>query len=340
MSGMRAAAIVAKKTFTVADLEPPALGPDDVRVRQVGSALNPVDLETADGSNHMLLPVRAPFAVGVDVAGAVEAVGSGVTDFSVGDRVVAYTGVPRPGALAELVTVPAAACARVPEGVTYRQVAALPLAGLCAQQGLDAAGVGPGKRVLVHGAAGAVGNMAVQIAVRAGAEVVATARAPHHAKLRAQGVAQVVDYTQDRFESVVDPVDVVFDVVGGDTAQRSWSVLRAGGTLVSVKALPHPDQLRAAGFRVPGPIALVARVAGWFAARPGAKRQARLHPLVTVPDGAGLARLVADVAAGRLAYDVDRVFPLGEIDAAVAHVKTGRPRGRVLIDVAEAGALA
>ena len=336
---MRAAVIGTDKKLTVRDHAEPQQAEGQVRVRVLASAVNPVDIETAEAKNHLLLPVRPPFVVGVDLVGVVEDRGADVQGIGVGDRVACYTGVPAPLAWAASAVVPAQACARVPAAVSTRDAACAPLAGLCAQQALDAMELRAGQRVLVHGAAGAVGGMAVQLAALRGAHVIATARAQHAARLRQRGAAQVIDHTTERFERAAGVVDAVLDVVGGDTLARSWDALRTGGVIVSVKAMPPPDLLRRAGFRVPALIGLVARVASAIAARKGRKRGGRLVPLVTVPDGAGLAHVLDAMAAGRVHVDIDRVFGLDDVHAALSHAKAGGGRGRVLLDIEGRGAL-
>jgi NADPH:quinone reductase-like Zn-dependent oxidoreductase len=220
----------------------PEPGPTEVLVRVSAAGVNPLDWKTRAGGAFL---GRPPFTVGADLAGVVTAVSEGVTRFAPGDRVF---GMPRfPGeaaAYAEYATGPARHLAPIPDGLDDVQAAALPMSGLTAWQALvDTAAVGPGDRVLVCGAAGGIGHVAVQIAKALGAHVVGVARAAEHGFLRAIGADEVLE------PGATGPsgVDVVLDLVGGDTAMRSLPALRDGGLLVGVSSGTAAAAAAAAG---------------------------------------------------------------------------------------------
>jgi len=197
-----------------------------------------------------------PFIIpGHEVSGVVEAVAPGVTDVKVGDEVYALVDFDRVGGAAEYVAVRAAETAPKPSRLSHIEAAAVPLAGLTAWQALFAHAVlAKGQSVLIHGAAGGVGTYAVQFARLAGARVIGTAQAKDEELLRDLGADDVIDYTTTRFEDEVADVDVVFEVVGGDTLERSWRVLRPGGVLVTIASSEeaNPPDKRAAEFGVRG----------------------------------------------------------------------------------------
>src|SRR3954471_16770503 len=198
----------------------------EVRVRVEAAGGNPVDWKTRGGKGAAV-QFGLPLTVGWDVTGIVDAVGPGVTRFAVGDPVFGMPWFPRQAAAyAEYVTAPSRHFARRPEGLGALEAGGLPLAGLTAWQCLvDVARVQPGQRVLVHAGAGGVGHLAVQIAKARGAHVIATASAAKHDLLAGLGVDEAVDYRNQKFEEVVEPVDVVYDLIGGDVSQRSLDVL-------------------------------------------------------------------------------------------------------------------
>ncbi len=166
---------------------------------------------------------------------------TGWTSLAEGDEVYALTGFDRDGAAAEYATVPAAFVAHKSQALTHAESAALPLAGLSAWQGLfDHGRLEAGQRVLIHGAAGGVGHLATQLALWRGAHVIGTATGDGVAATRALGAHETIDRTTERFEEL-EPVDLVFDTVGGETLRRSPAVLRDGGRLVSVAEEPPPD---------------------------------------------------------------------------------------------------
>lgn len=247
---------------------------------------------------------RVPVIPSKEVSGTVVGVGGSATGFGVGDDVYALIPFLRDGAAAEFTALPAEVLARKPAELDHEHAAALPLAGLTAWQGLvEHGGLEAGQRVLVHGGAGGVGSVAVQLAAALGAEVTATAAGHAADFVRELGARRVVDYTTQRFEEEVDGIDLVFDTVGGDTQSRSWQVLRPGGTLVSVAGPPGERE----------------GLTGVF--------------FVVEPDRKGLDELSALVSRGLLTPRIDRVVPLEETADAYTALDRGRRRGKIVIKV-------
>ncbi len=192
---------------------------------------------------------------GHEFSGVVAAVGSEVHGFREGDEVYGMNDWFADGATAEYCLTAPASIARKPARLSHAEAAIVPIGALTAWQGLvDRAKLQPGERVLIHGGAGAVGVFAIQLARHIGAQVVTTASARHREFLAQLGADQVIDYKSERFEDQLRDVDVVFDGVGGATLQRSWSVLKAGGRLVTVAsdsgATTADERIKAAFFIV------------------------------------------------------------------------------------------
>ena len=209
----------------------PQPGQGEVLVRVEAAAVNPVDWKIREGYLREMLPHALPLIMGWDVSGVVEETGPGVTRFRAGDEVFSRPDLLRDGTYAEYVVIRETEVALKPGSVDHLHAAAIPLAGLTAWKSLiEAAGAAPGQRVLIHGAAGGVGSYAVQLAKWRGAHVTATASAPNLDYLRRLGADEIIDYRSVRFEDVTGDVDVVIDTIGGDTQQRSWQVLKRGGS--------------------------------------------------------------------------------------------------------------
>ncbi|MEM6925340.1 MAG: NADP-dependent oxidoreductase [Myxococcota bacterium] len=246
-----------KKEPVLEEREVGAPGRGQVHVRTSAVGLHPVDVETSQGGNAMLLAAERPFVPGVDFAGVVERTGPDVDDVEAGQIVFGYRGVPQQGAFAEEALVPRSHLAVVPGPMGVEALATLPLPGLCALQALEDAGLDTPGRVLVHGGAGGVGSVAVQVMAARGHEVVATASAKDVEWTRELGASQVVDYRTTRFEDVVSEVDLVLDTIGGDTLARSFGVVKPTGAVASLSVPPDAATLRRRGFTVPffmGPI--------------------------------------------------------------------------------------
>jgi NADPH:quinone reductase-like Zn-dependent oxidoreductase len=228
----------------------PSLQTGDALVRSHACAITPTELSWTETYTSHDGHERLPTIPGHELSGIVEAVAPHVTTVKPGDAVFALTDFSRDGAAADYVAVNAADLAPKPESLDYTQASAVPLAGLTAWQALfDHAALSPGQVVLIHAAAGGVGTYAVQLAHWRGAHVIGTARMENADFLRELGADEVIDYTAVRFEDKVRDVDVVLDAVGGDTLERSWRVLRPGGTLVTIVSPAAPDKAGQHGVR-------------------------------------------------------------------------------------------
>ncbi|MFJ5216950.1 NADP-dependent oxidoreductase [Streptomyces sp. NPDC088354] len=246
---------------------------------------------------------RTPSVPGHEVSGVVEGLGYGTTGLTVGQRVFGLTDWARDGSLAEYVAVEARNLAPLPADIDHTVAAALPISGLTAWQGLfDHARLVAGQTVLIHGAAGGVGSIAVQLAVEAGARVIGTGRLADRDAVLALGADTFLDLGAGWPEDAGE-VDVVFDVIGGDILDRSTALVRAGGTLVTIA---QPPTVRPADGR-----------AVFF---------------VVEPDRGRLADLAQRLRDGRLVVRVGEVHPLTE--AAAAFAPGRRVTGRTIIRVA------
>ena len=283
--------------------------PTEVLVRTLAAGVNPVDWKVRARGGLLGEP---PFTVGWDVAGVVEEIGFGVTRFSVGDRVF---GMPRfpseAAAYAEYVTSPSRQLALIPDALDDVEAGAVPLAGLTAWQALvETANVQPGQRVLVLAAAGGVGHLAVQIAKARGAYVLGTARAEKHAFLADLGADEAIDYTSENVAERAHEVDVVLDLVGGETGLDAFPALRAGGVFVSIPSSTGLAELQEL-----------------------ASGRARVTGILVEPDRAGLEALAELVAAGALRPHVSQTFPLAEAGRAHELGETGRTQGKLVLTI-------
>jgi len=232
------------------DVPTPTIARDEVLVKVKSTAVNHLDLVEASGTIRQILPIDLPWIPGHEFSGAIEQIGSDVPACAPGDAVFGTTtGI---GAYAEYLAVKPAAIARKPSNLSFEEAASVPVAAQTAWQGIFTHGrLEKGQTILIHGGAGAVGAYAVQLASHAGATVIATASGGDEAYLKSIGASQVIDYRQAQFEKVLrEKVDVVFDLVGGDTQKRSFLVLKEGGHLVA--ATQPASQEEAAMHRVSG----------------------------------------------------------------------------------------
>jgi NADPH:quinone reductase-like Zn-dependent oxidoreductase len=218
-------------------------------VKIKSTAVNHLDLVKASGAVRQILPIDLPWIPGHEFSGVVEQIGTDVVTSAPGDAVFGISGM---GAYAEYLAVKPAAIARKPSNLTFEEAASVPVASQTAWQGIFTHGhLEKGQTILIHGGAGAVGAYAVQLASQAGARVIVTASGDDEAYLNSIGASRVIDYREAQFEKVLrEKVDVVFDLIGGDTQQRSFLVLKEGGHLVA--ATQPISQEKAARHRVSG----------------------------------------------------------------------------------------
>ena len=290
------------------DAPRPHPGAGEVLVRVHAAGINPVDWKIREGHLKDMLHYTFPLVLGWDLSGVVESLGSGLTRLKVGDEVFSRPDILRDGAYAEFIVVRESELALKPKSVDHLHSAALPLAALTGWQTLfDAAGLSSGQRVLIHAAAGGVGHIAVQLAKWKGAHVIGTASEKNHEFLRKLGVDQVIDYDTERFEAVVQPVDVVLDTIGGDTQERSWKVLKRGGILVSI-ASPPKDEI----------------------AKEHGVRQAFVF---TQPNAGQLAEIAKLVDAEKLKVIVETVLPLSDATRGQELSERGHGRGKIVLRV-------
>lgn len=287
----------------------PTPGAGEVLVRVIATSVNPFDCAVRAGYlagyfNHTL-----PLILGTDVSGVIETVGAGVTAFKPGDSVYARAGVTRDGAYAEYVVIAASDVAAKPLSLDHVHAAALPHVTLTAWQALfELAQLTSSQTVLIHGAGGGVGHMAVQLARWRGAKVIGTASA-NLDLVRELKVDQAIDYAAAPFENSVSGVDVVLDIAGGDVQERSWKVLKPGGILVSTVQAPSPETAAAHGMR-----------------------QAMVYS--APPIGETLTQVAALVDAGTLKPHVAAVMPLADVARAHTLIEGRHTRGKLVLQVA------
>jgi NADPH:quinone reductase-like Zn-dependent oxidoreductase len=275
------------------EIDAPRPGEGEVLVRVHAAGITRDELDwTAD---------RLPATPSYEFSGVVAAVGDKVDTVAEGDSVYALSWGARDGAAAEYTVVPQGFLAPKPTTLGYVESAAIPLAALSAWQGLfDHGHLAAGERVLIHGAAGGVGHFAVQLAQGRGAHVIGTASGANVERVRELGADEVVDHGHERFEDVVDPVDLVFDTAGGDRLERSPAVLRGGGRIVSVASEPEDGVY-----------------------------------FVVEPNREQLVELARLVDAGELRLTIDSVFPLEDARAAFERSMGRGSHGKVVLRIAD-----
>ncbi|MFN4238442.1 MAG: NADP-dependent oxidoreductase [Vogesella sp.] len=250
MKAMRVHRFGGPEVLQLDEVPIPQLVPGSLLIRVIAAGVNPLDWKLRAGAMAGVMDKPLPFIPGLDGAGIVVALAGDVRGFELEDAVCFYAQLGEYGSYAEYAVVPAQQVARMPEGMSFMEAAALPTPAQAAWTALvEAAALQPGQRVLVHGAAGSLGRVAVQLARQMGAYVVAASKGLATAQLQALGADLVVGYQQDGLDAVVKDMDVVLDTLGGPIQDISWSYLRPGGVLVSTVQPPAEQRALAASAR-------------------------------------------------------------------------------------------
>lgn len=282
----------------------PADGQVLIKVHAAG--VNPVDWKIRSGHFHRE-ELQLPMTLGRDVSGVVEGVGRGVGDFKPGDEVYAFLGS-HDGGYAEYALAEERELAPKPASLDHVHAAAVPLAATTAWQALfDHGNLQPGQRVLIHGAAGGVGHYALQFAKAKGATVIVTGRSEDLALLRSLGADDVIDYRKARFEERARDIDLVLDLVGGETQERSWECLKDGGALIST--LEQPSREQAEAHHAKGEV---------FMAEPRAEQ---------------LREITGLIEQGKVRVVIEETFPLAEAKQAHDAIERKHTQGKIVLTV-------
>lgn len=291
------------------EVDKPSPGPGQVLVEVEAASVNPFDVKVRDGMYPIPDQVGLPATLGGDVAGTIVELGEDVKGFEAGQKVYGSAGaMSGQGSFAEFAPVKTSQLAVRPNSVDAVTAASLPLVAASAYQALvDHMNLQAGQKILIHGGAGGIGSMAIQIAKHIGAHVATTAREADADFVKSLGADEVIDYQSQDFSELIQDYDAVFDTVGGETNKKSYQVLKSDGTLVSMVEEPDEELVNQTGINY---------------IHQGSKVTAER-----------LTKIAEWVDQGILKPQVDKVFPLAQTAEAMEYLKTGHSRGKVVIKV-------
>ncbi len=297
------------EVMAIEEIDRPTPAANEVLIKVFAASINPVDAKMREGKYPVVTEKDLPHMLGRDVSGEIAALGSDVASFLIGDDVFAFLS-PEHGGYEEFVLARADEVAAKPQSLDAVGAAAVPLAGITAWQGLfDHGGLQSGQRVLIHGGAGGVGHFAIQFAKAKGAWVATTVSSSDKDFVTDLGADQVIDYKTEKFEEIVEPVDLVFDLIGGETQDRSFGVVKPEGALIST--LQEPDKARAKKLNIR---------AGLYTAQ---------------PNGSQLQEIGALIDQGKVKVVVASTFELRQAAEAQSALGEKHIRGKLVLTVVE-----
>ena len=295
------------------DLTKPIPKENEVLIKVSHAGVNPVDWKIRDGALKDVFDIEFPLIPGWDLSGVIEEVNDPTSDLKVGDEVYAYCRKPKVkwGTYCEYTTFPAKDVVKKPDSLSLAEAAAIPLVGLTAWQALfDFADLQAGQTILIHAGAGGVGGMAIQFAKSKGAKVITTASASKHPYVKKMGADIAIDYRNEEFTEVLDePVDVIFDCVGGETLQKSYSCVKKGGVLVTIcDPITEKDGLEY-GIRT-----------AW---------------MLVEPNGSELKQIATLFDEGKISTPKIEEYLLSEANVAQEKSKEGHTTGKIVLKIVE-----
>jgi NADPH:quinone reductase-like Zn-dependent oxidoreductase len=279
----------------------------EILVASRAASVNPVDFKIRSGKYPAVKEDKLPYTLGRDACGIVEQCGAGATKFKIGDEVFGIVGI-QGGGYAQKVLLDQNAVAAKPKGIDYIHAAAVPLAGQTAWQGLFRHGdVRAGQKILIHGGSGGVGHFAIQFAKARGAHVTTTVSTANVEFARSLGADVVIDYKKQRFEQEVKELDMVFDLIDGETRERSWGIIKEGGILVSTLSEPSQQQARQHGVRA--------------------------TRYTVQADGNELKEIGDLIETGKVKPQITETFPLSRAADALHAVEKGHSKGKIVLTI-------
>src|SRR6476660_2566898 len=287
----------------------PTLSSGKVLVSINSAGVNPADWKIREGAFQQMIDLQFPFTLGMDFSGVIKQVGEGVSsDFKQGDEVYGQAGVINggSGAFAEMALAKTESIANKPKRLSYVEAAALPLVGVSAWRALiENIGLSKGQRILIHGGAGGIGSIAIQLAKYLGTFVATTVSANDKVFVQELGADHVIDYMSQNFEDLLHDYDSVFDTVGGETYKRSFKVLKKGGIIISMLDQPNSELMN--------------------------QYNVKAIFQFTQADRQRLTKLAEWVDQNKIRVNTDRTFLLDEADKALDYQKDVHPRGKVVL---------
>lgn len=302
-----------KEAIAMNDIPQPEVTDDTVLVQVKGAGVNPIDWKVQLGYMKDFIPLELPVTMGGDLAGVVVKVGANVTNFKEGDEVYGQGSVlgKATGSFAEYVRTSPTSIALKPKALNFDEAGAAPLTGVSAVQAIyDHIGLASGQKILIHGGAGGIGSVAIQIAKHIGAHVATTVSENDKEFVTQLGADEVIDYKNQQFEEILKDYDAVYDTVGGETNKRSYQVLKKDGILVSMVEM-QPDEALSEQY--------------------GVKyiyQSTRVTP-------ERLAKLTELLDGGVLGVHIEKTFPLDEAGEALEYLHNTPPKGKVVIEVSQ-----
>ena len=321
-----------KEKLQLTELAEPRVKENEVLVQVYAAGVNQLDSKIRNGEFKLILPYKAPFTLGHDVAGVVTKVGSRVTKFKVGDEVYARPADHRIGTFAEYISMNEKDVALKPKNISMEEAASIPLVGLTAWQALvEKANLKKGQKVFIQAGSGGVGTFAIQLAKHLGATVATTTSANNIDLVKSLGADIVIDYKKEDFETRLKDYDVVLNSQDTKTLEKSLRILKPNGKVISISGPPDVDFAKQIG--APWFVKLIMKILSSGIRKKAKRLRVNFSFLFMRAEGNQLSEITSLINAGIIKPVMDKVFPFEQTNEALAYVEAGRAKGKVVIKV-------
>ncbi|MBS4761524.1 NADP-dependent oxidoreductase [Carnobacteriaceae bacterium zg-ZUI252] len=319
--------------LNITEIEKPHITANQVLVRVTAAGVNPLDNMISRGDVKLIVPYKLPQTAGNELVGLVEEVGANVTNFEIGERVFGRLPLDSIGAFAEYVAVDANALAKVPDYLSDVEAAAIPLTALTIMQALDLMQAQEGKTIFISGGTGGVGGMAIPIAKAKGLTVITNGDGLNAERVLALGADQFIDYKTEDYTQILSDVDYVLDTLGGDETEKQMTIMKKGGHLVSLRAMPNGEFAKR--MNLPKHKQILFGAAGHKFDKMAAKYGVHYHFIFVTSNGKQLQEVANIFSERQIKPSIDTVYAFEDVNAALDKVANGRSRGKTVLSFKE-----
>ena len=315
--------------LNIVECDKPAIGLNDVLIKVLTVGINPLDNMISRGEVKMIVPYKLPLIAGNEVVGIVEEIGKNVSKFKINDRVFSRLPLDKIGAFSEYVSVNENALAKVPNYLSDVEAAAVPLTSLTIIQALELMDIEKGRTIFISGGTGGVGAMAIPIAKAKGLKVITNGALANKERVMDLGVDQFIDYKMDDYTKILKNIDYVLDTLGGSETIKQMNILRKGGHLVSLRAMPNGAFAKRMSFPIWKRILF--RLAGLKLDLIANKKGVHYDFIYVKSNGVQLSEVADILSKTRVKPSIDKVFSFEEVNDALNKVANERSRGKTIL---------
>ncbi|MFP5493528.1 NADP-dependent oxidoreductase [Parvimonas sp. G1641] len=313
------------------DIEKPSIGQKDVLIKVLAAGVNPIDNMIPRGEVKMIVPYKLPVIAGNEFVGIVEKVGEKVSKFKVKDRVFARLPLNKIGAFAEYVSVDENALALVPDYLSDIEAAAVPLTALTIMQALDLMKAESGKTIFISGGTGSVGAMAIPIAKAKGLTVITNGSGANRDRVIELGASRFIDYKTEDYVNTLSDIDYVLDTLGGNETEKQMKIMKKGGKLVSLRAMPNGSFAKR--MNLPKWKQFLLGIAGRKFDKLADKYGVSYDFIFVESNGEQLQEVADLFESLKIKPSIDEVYPFEQINSALDKVANGHSKGKTVIEM-------